>query len=241
MHEDKIKQRIIKLLALSTSPNEEEAKSAMNKAIELMQKYSIDENQLNKQNIKTLTIKTKYKIIPSWITVLYDQVSKSAGVYCVYNNMIGFNNEYAEFFLTGRESDVKNVEYIAEYLMHRVYSMSSEFHKTLPKDMDGTEKQKILKSYRIGLSIGIGERMNEMTKQFFKEHNSTALVPVDDNIVKYEEAESEFLKNHKVNTSGRNEQLHIEAANIGRKDSESIQLHQSIDGTKTTEDTILIG
>jgi len=241
MHSEKIKARIIKLLALATSSNEAESLSAMNKAVELMQKYSIDENQLHKQTIETLQIETKYKLIPSWVAVLYNEISKSAGVYCVYNNAIGFNNTNAEFYLSGRKSDILNVEYITTYLMAQIEKMSKEFTKTLPKDMKPMDKQQMSKSYRMGMSVGLGARMNEITKEFFKEINSTALVPVDDNIVKYNEAEEDFLKDNKVNMTKRTATLHQEAADRGNQDSAKISINKSIDGTVTPhEDALLL-
>lgn len=235
MNTTKIKEKIEKLLRLATSPNENEAKSAMNKAVKLMQEHSIELSQLNGNQMITSIVETNYIIIPNWIISLYDGISSSVGVYCCYINGIRGSNRKGEFYLTGREVDVQNVSYIVVVLISQIMKMSKEYIKTVNGSYTNMERQTLSKSYRIGIVNGLINRMMKITDKFFKERQKGKdLLVVADNITKLNEAEDLFKKQYEVKSQSRKHKINTRAMIDGESDSSKIIINQGINGTKST-------
>lgn len=232
----KIREKIEKLLRLATSPNENEAKSAMDKAVKLMQEHSIEESQLNGNTMITSLIETDYTIIPSWVTSLYDGVSTSAGVYCCYQNGRRGSNIKGKFFLTGREADVQNVAYIIIVLNSQIMSMSKKYAKTINGMYTNNEKQTMAKSYRVGMVRGLTNRMMEMTEKFFKERpKGKDLIVVADHVTKFQEAMDLFKSDNKVKSQSRQQTTDARALIAGESDSLKISINQGVDGSHSAQ------
>ena len=242
---DKIKDKIKKLLALAQSPNEAEAQSAMNKAIELMQKYSIEESEVHGKKMESVILHVDFIIIPKWVIYLINGVSISAGVFCVYAH--GHRGDKwrsgskGRFYLTGRTADIENVKYIGDFLQKQILKMSEEFTKSLPKHMDGMTKQKKSKSYRIGLSAGISKRMQEITDKFFSDLPvGKDLVPVADNKQKLSEAEDLFAQNNEFKHGESSSKIDYSAMAQGTADSKKIQINHGVEGFDNHNDVMLL-
>lgn len=232
---ENIRRKIEKLLRLATSPNENEAKSAMDKAVKLMQKHSIEESQLNGNRMITSLIDTDYTIIPNWVTSLYDGVSISAGVYCCYQNGIRGTELKGKFFLTGREADVQNVAYIIIVLNSQIMRMSKKYTKTIDGMYTNMEKQTMAKSYRIGMVQGLTDRMMEMTEKFFRERpKGKDLVVVANHITKFQEAMDLFESENEVESQSRQQTTNAMAMMAGKSDSSKITINQGVDGSHST-------
>lgn len=229
-----MKAKIEKLLQLATSDNENEAALAMSKAVDLMNKHSIDEGQLHGKELKTVEFQLKYKVIPVWVIDLVYMVTNASGIYTVYQNTRNSQFHNASFYFSGTEADVENIVYILTFLIREIEKKSKKYTKTLPSYLDNMEKQAKSKAYRLGLAHGIGDRMGELTDQFFKEYaeTSTSLVPVADHKQKKTNAEEWYKKDHEVRQASSKTQLpDQDAVNAGKADSASISINKGVDGT----------
>lgn len=145
---ESVKRRVKKLLALSKSPNENEAASALRKANELMADYKLTAEQFSEYT-KAKVKGTKRFI--RWRVVLANAVE----------------NLYATYHYTDHEG---NIVFIGEEL--DVF-MSTEMYKYLVKTIDRMAKQNIRKnakykyrqSYRAGIASRLYDRMYELGQQ----------------------------------------------------------------------------
>ncbi len=145
---ESVKRRVKKLLALSKSPNENEAASALRKANELMADYKLTAEQFfdyTKAKVKGT------KRFVRWRVVLANAVE----------------NLYATYHYSDHEG---NIVFIGEDL--DVF-MSTEMYKYLVKTIDRMAKQNIRKnakykyrqSYKAGIASRLYDRMNELGQQ----------------------------------------------------------------------------
>lgn len=143
-----VKRRVKKLLALSKSPNENEAALALRKANELMADYKLTAEQFSEYT-KAKVKGTKRFI--RWRVVLANAVE----------------NLYATYHYTDHEG---NIVFIGEEL--DVF-MSTEMYKYLVRTIDRMTKQNIRKnakykyrqSYRAGIASRLYDRMYELGQQ----------------------------------------------------------------------------
>ncbi|MBR1721259.1 MAG: DUF2786 domain-containing protein [Treponema sp.] len=145
---ESVKRRVKKLLALSKSPNENEAASALRKANELMADYKLTAEQFS--DYTKAKVKGTKRFI-RWRVVLANAVE----------------NLYATYHYTDHEG---NIVFIGEEL--DVF-MSTEMYKYLVKTIDRMSKQNIRKnakykyrqSYRAGIASRLYDRMYELGQQ----------------------------------------------------------------------------
>ena len=145
---ESVKRRVKKLLALSKSPNENEAASALRKANELMADYKLTAEQFS--DYTKAKVKGTKRFI-RWRVVLANAVE----------------NLYATFHYTDHAG---NIVFIGEEL--DVF-MSTEMYKYLVKTTDRMAKQNIRKnakykyrqSYRAGIASRLYDRIYELGQQ----------------------------------------------------------------------------
>lgn len=145
---ESVKRRVKKLLALSKSPNENEAASALRKANELMADYKLTAEQFS--DYTKAKVKGTKRFI-RWRVVLANAVE----------------NLYATYHYSDHEG---NIVFIGEEL--DVF-MSTEMYKYLVKTIDRMAKQNIRKnakykyrqSYRAGIASRLYDRMYELGQQ----------------------------------------------------------------------------
>ena len=145
---ESVKRRVKKLLALSKSPNKNEAASALRKANELMADYKLTAEQFS--DYTKAKVKGTKRFI-RWRVVLANAVE----------------NLYATYHYSDHEG---NIVFIGEEL--DVF-MSTEMYKYLVKTIDRMAKQNIRKnakykyrqSYRAGIASRLYDRMYELGQQ----------------------------------------------------------------------------
>ena len=145
---ESVKRRVKKLLALSKSPNENEAASALRKANELMADYKLTAEQFS--DYTKAKVKGTKRFV-RWRVVLANAVE----------------NLYATYHYSDHEG---NIVFIGEEL--DVF-MSTEMYKYLVKTIDRMAKQNIRKnakykyrqSYRAGIASRLYDRMYELGQQ----------------------------------------------------------------------------
>lgn len=145
---ESVKCRVKKLLALSKSPNENEAAAALRKANDLMAAYKLTSEQFSEYT-KTKVKGTKRFI--RWRVALANAVEN---LYATYH----YSDHEGNIVFVGEELDV---------------FMSTEMYKYLIKTIDRMAKQNICKnakykyrqSYRAGIASRLYDRMYELGQQ----------------------------------------------------------------------------
>jgi hypothetical protein len=228
---DKVKEKIEKLLRLSLSSNPNEAKLATQKAVELMQRYAIDHTDFSKMRSITKRIEINYARIPVWLRELYNGLSYVNGCYMVWSNgrrdkISGKISEKAEIFLTGRECDVLNTEYLLHIFIREIDRMGEEYKLNLPK---GVNKRERLKSYKLGLGQGLCNRLLEANDVLANSEIGKELIPMGDYHERFMNSMEKFLNDNKVSYI-INEIDENDAFKRGVKDAKDVDIHKPLDG-----------
>jgi len=194
---EKIKSKIEKLLRLSLSDSPHEATNAAQRAIELMEKYNISREDIDKHPIIFKEIEINYARVPGWVRTLYRNIASINGCYMVWKD--GIKGEISKSFvrkakiiLIGMKSDIENIDYYVNILIKRIKEKAKEFKKTC----NFTDRQ-MMKSYRMGLVEGCYKLLLKASQTFNENIKNNALVMVDERCAR---AEKFYKQNHVVRT-----------------------------------------
>ena len=141
---EQIKKKIKKLLALSKSPNENEAMAALEKARKLM-----EENGLSEQDCNVYTEETKYsKSRPRWQYII------AKGVAWINGTVIRIVNDYNSLVVRfhGAETNVFISKEMYQYLVKTVNRMAKQ-------NIRKNAKKPYINSYKEGMAASLYERM----------------------------------------------------------------------------------
>jgi hypothetical protein len=152
-----IKKKIEKLLQLAMSNNPHEAELAAQRAVELMQKHSLQREDILIGEVISRTFEIEYARIPVWIRKLYNGLAYINGCYMVwidgYRDSYGYSLEKkAKIILTGRECEVLNTEYFLQVFIREIEKKAKQHSQFLGKRRN---KRTELQAYRIGLGKGL--------------------------------------------------------------------------------------
>ncbi|MGP1587301.1 MAG: DUF2786 domain-containing protein [Treponemataceae bacterium] len=205
-----VKHRIKKLLALSKSPNENEATSALRKANELIAGYNLSSEQFSEYTeAKVKGTKTFIR----WRAVLANAVEN---LYATFH----YNDGAGDIVFIGEELDV---------------FMSTEMYKYLVKTIDRMAKQNIRKnakykyrqSYRAGIASRLYDRMFELGQQC-SWRNPKELAAQKKQIAEFVE------KQVSISVSATKfENVNTTAFSRGNNDAEKINLSRQMTGSGT--------
>jgi len=175
---DKIK----KLLALSNSPNENEAAIALAKAIELCAENNISLSQVKAapdgENIKHKDISKGRTKTPKWETLLATNLADMFNCVCVINN--GFHNQKLQF--AGYSSDAEICAYVYEFLHRQIPKITREHMK-----LKNFRKNARRNAYRLDFMLGVVHSVLYKAKKIFTKKQtdeSSALMVQRVNLVK---------------------------------------------------------
>lgn len=192
-----IKLKIEKLLRLALSSNPNEAKVASEKAIRLMEKYSITREALSGLPLITREIELEYARVPGWVGELYSNIAFINGCYAVWKD--GYKGERsssemlkAKMILTGIESDLSNIDYYVCVLTEEINIKTTLFKKRW------SSKREMVKSYRMGLVEGLHSHLYKASKTFNASISNNAVVKVDE---RHEFAKQYYLNKNSVKTA----------------------------------------
>lgn len=197
---EKIKERIQKLLNLSMSDNEHEAALALEKATDLMNKWNLDEQDID--GSKVVMQKRELSFF-KWDNVklsLIDglcEVSDTAN--CYYSGKkvkykikdVGYKTfeRYAGIFITGRERDIENALYLFDIIMRNV-TREAQKYKLLIRDTSISKNNKRrIEAFKIGYVSQIISKLSKEKVKFFSDNK--ALISVDSE-VKLKEAKDKL-------------------------------------------------
>ena len=226
---DKIRERIEKLLNLSLSDNVHEADSALNKAMELMNKYNLTEEDIKRQTIITKKIYSDYYRLPRWIIFINSILSNLSGCFCIYQNGNKTLKIKSKFQITGKESDVENFCYLSEFLTRMCEIKTNEYSNDISGIFPTKEFNNKVKSFRFGFINGIYGKLKQEQDNFFKNNVSDKYVIISlDNRIR--EAE-EFFMNHndiKISTDKTKIQVDSNTLFIGQKTGEKVNINPAV-------------
>lgn len=146
---ESVKRRVKKLLALSKSPNENEAALALKKANELMAEHKLDIGQFSEYTRQT--VKDTKRLI-KWRSILANAMER---LYATYHYVI---RDTGQLFFVGEELDAFMAAEMYKYLVKAVLRMTKN-------NIRKNAKQKFRESYREGLANRLYDRMEELGQQ----------------------------------------------------------------------------
>ena len=143
---ESIKRKVKKLLALSKSPNENEAALAMKMANDLIGRYKLNQSEFSGYTMKTVKGTRRYV---EWRAVLSNAVEQ---LYATYHFR---DRETGEYIFYGEELDVFMSTEMYSYLVKTVERM-------VKNNVRKNAKYKYRQSYRAGLANRLWDRIKEL-------------------------------------------------------------------------------
>lgn len=163
MADDKILERVKKLLALSSSSNEHEAGAALAKAQALMEEHNLTEGKLRLSEITHANVKSQASVskMKQHELALMNLVARAFGckVLWMKSHSNSFDN-WARFTLAGPKSQIPIAEYTAQVLMRKLASARSEFVSSLPYGLDRVVKTKEADGFCLGWVAGVARTVH---------------------------------------------------------------------------------
>lgn len=192
MTEDRIIEKIRKLLALATSSNEHEAAAAAAKAQELLLKHKLDISQIEEEEEEEVTMVDYDERVPSgWRTQLVYGIAQATGCALVVESVWKWEEaksrslRYKRYHLIGRPESVEVVAYLYGYLEREIVRLSPMRKGSLSREID---------AFRWGATTTITRRLEAEYTEFQEATDQTmALVKVENALVEAKKAEL-FLK-----------------------------------------------
>jgi len=234
-------EQVMKLLALAKSSNENEAMLAASRAREIMDKYNIVEMNLTESEsgeCKTSTrLESKIRH-DSWEDNLFLGVAEA-------NDCIGFTSveriagKYGACSKTrthtfaGFESDVQVGVHMYNYLHYIIMKLGREHTKKMKKQgniQNSSHSGRVRRSFCLGASVRITERLLERRKVNVQENGCTALV-----LNRKTDVDKWVNKTHNIknNSKSSNGAINFDAYQSGARSANSIALNSSVNSGKS--------
>lgn len=140
MIEERILDKIKKCLALSASPEPEEAAAALRQAQKLMEKYGVSQFDLSASDIGEIDVKTKVAIsrVNDWELRLIHLVAKAFGCRVLWTK--GFYRTCGHYTLIGLKTQLPLAQYTCAVLQRKLASGRVAFVNGLPEHWDRKRK-----------------------------------------------------------------------------------------------------
>jgi hypothetical protein len=167
MTNQKAIEQVRKLIALSSSHNENEAKAALALAQKIMLKNGLDSAQLEEKTYDQKEIDSITRLKPHTINILgilsdYYQVQHIQKISRFYNN--GKLDKVNEIMLIGEPDNIAMAEFIYTYLNRLFPSLFSEYRRQTGCPLNHK------KTFYQGLTRGIENQLDATKKQVEQEH-----------------------------------------------------------------------
>lgn len=209
MMNEKIIEKIKKLLSLAESNNENEALSSLAKARKLMAKYKIEISEIqSEQDNKEKIIKDGFGITYNgrqvWKGNLSVIISDNFGCYCY------INNSDKNIIILGKETDVKVVQQLILFGINIIEKESAKLVKEYKRV--GRSTRGLTKEYGLGFCKGVKEK--------FEKQNKSNTEGCQLMIIKDKDVEKEFkaLHTRKSRSKSRRYSEHEDAYAKGYKE-----------------------
>ena len=209
-------EKLKKLIALSESPNENEAASALAKTYILLAKHglSISDLEIKDENIVEKGILNK-KRLRSWESALI-----SAIISATYTEALHMPGE-GKVSIVGREVNIIAAENLFDYLHKSIIRISKKY-KGVVRHSD---------SFRMGMVVNISERLNKLKEDLSPLKEERQMVV---SMKKQADKENrEFLNNNygKLNKKRVNNNVEPNSYGLGQKIGHKVSLNIQIDNS----------
>lgn len=193
MSEEKILDRIKKLLALSGSPNENEAQAALLKAQELMVKYNIEKNELedpeiakNKKVVEEILRKSSRRV-PWYEGVLARVIGENFKTVVFFRPYWNHEKQckYKVLISMGLEEDVLITKELYSFTLNQIKRLVKKYTEGMNTKERAGFKNTFIHGFISGLEKGFKEQI---------EQNNWGLVLVKDALVVEEEKKLGLVK-----------------------------------------------
>lgn len=222
MADDKIIDRIQKLLALTQSSNVNEAAAAMAAAQALMTKHELELADIEAATPGAHSDDTvdtdlfREKTFISWKYHLADHLARANGCRVYYTTMIQRASGKQVGVVThyvGSAAGLATIKYMYAYLVREIDRLAGEARGP------GVDRA-YLRSFRLGASLAIGQRLLEASKQAKVGASGTALAVVD----KKAERAQAVIDAKALKERGTTSVRDASAFSHGRQASESVNI-----------------
>lgn len=211
-NEEKIIDKVRKLLALATSSNEHEAAAAAAKAQELLLKYNLSESQVTIGDLEEKAEHSEFyeKYKSGWMGQLMYGICQS--LCCEMVSSTQYKGK--TFHIFGKPSNIEVATYLYEYLRREVIKIQPHYNKL---------------AFSMGAVVTINKKLRQTFTEFQKASDQTmALVHVQ-NQAAIALRNEVFPKLSK----GRSASLDSYAFSEGRRAGEGIAIHRGVGNTNT--------
>lgn len=159
MSEERITQKIQKLLALGQSSNQHEAANALAKAQVLMEKYGLDQKSIEMSKIGSLEKEGLVRALdlPNWYKGFTGVIARCFGVRTVMHRVPGSRSREwcsSVVVFVGQKDRIELASYCYEVVGRQLLSARKEYNKQLGK-MDANQKWKLVEAYCEGFVISL--------------------------------------------------------------------------------------
>lgn len=215
----KIFEKIKKCLELSKSSNANEAAVALSKAKELMEKYDISMESVQKSEFKQLYIPSKVSVsrAKEWELNLACIIAQIFDCGVLFSKGCSKTRTMAAWDFIGREHHLKIVEYSFTVLRKKAMSQANYMEKIRPSAKPGATRN----SYLAGFSAGIKSAVEE----FYGIENY-------DNPPDIEAYIKNFIKPQSVAKMSNQKNINRDIANVGFEDGRMTNIQQGVDDCK---------
>lgn len=224
MSDNKIIEKVKKLLALGTSSSEAEASSAIEKAHALLAEHNLSLSDVKETGDILEETLEEGKRIPSWKKMLITSVARAN--YCdalQRTTMVWSGKSYSSLkkvALIGKAHNLVVAKAMVEYLFDAIERLS----KNNSPSRQGKGKNPYIESYKLGATSNICKRLHEIAEAEQKPESGMS------GLVAYEKAEIQnFLKDlGSKKTSIKSKVSSAQAYNKGFIDGQSVGLHRQV-------------
>lgn len=233
MTTEQVIDKVRKLLALATSPNENEATLAMQKAGELLASHGLSMADVTPEEIRssvtmeTIEMGSKQRIM--WIDLLAVEISKSFDCYPVTTYGTGWQMNFI-----GTPADIEMVKYLLKYLSAEIERMSKRYLRENKNYISSPRAAG--NAYRRGVVRTVSDRLKVMYRARSEAMTSDcmALVPVKKEMVeKY--TRKQFPRLTRPAKSYVRKEL--DSYHNGVRDGRNININRPIEGGNCAEHT----
>lgn len=231
MSDDRVLQKIQKLMALGESSNIHEAANAMAKAQLLMEKYGLNQKAIDMSklgNVERAGL-TRSMDIPRWYSWFVYAIDRCFGVKTVMTrrpgqmgeNKRGWSESVVSF--TGPKDRIELAAYTFEVLGRQLLAARKSYNASLGK-MDANEKWRLVESYCEGWVVTINDKIQTFS--------------VDEQEVELRDEYMRELFSNVGEVDYREKQYNREetrALTKGCDDASEIDIHRPVNGSETVK------
>lgn len=238
----KLLEKVKKLMALSSSPNEHEAALAAERAKEILDKYNLSLSEVEIGEIEDKKYDLGITKVQNWQLNLANCTAKTFNCQSYYTK--GYGSMTAKLYFVGNEADVEVVEYFYSYLTRVIRKLTTPHIRSLkiPKEMgpetDWLSPTRFRKKHRFSYYESLVDTLRSKLSTFAKkegEDSSTSsstgltgkeIIKVKKDAVK-EYTDNKSLKSRK----SRGNSLYAGSYNSGQEKGEEVNLHRGVGGS----------